>query len=265
MISEAQLHYLFGYLPFTAVQLQHESGIKKWLKHGFRIELVSDVFLMGKAILCFKVVSILTFLCQLHSLLFLNSNIVYLLVLRKDTHPETSLNKLTAINSDVKGTRKSDLKLHLLVGYLLIMGTTYLFKFQYTAIWDALFDLQEIITIVHCTFVQFAFLKRIQILKNQRSELEEMVVKLRSWVGFILEINQAYSAQFSAWFVRFMTVFLWSMSAFWTVYGLHSEYDCMEFHAPVTALITQTQVMALGMVLAWSCTQVQHSVSTQIK
>lgn len=124
-------------------------------------------------------------------------------------------------------------------------------------------DLIGDLFLFHVIFILYISMRRIQTLESLTEKGYNVcsTMKLRRMLNYIFEFNASCSLQLAIWVIKDMILFVWSLSLYWVVYGLHSEFDCTEYHHPLLSFISESRGMFKSLVLAFISSKIQNCVS----
>ncbi|KAG8279578.1 hypothetical protein J6590_079417 [Homalodisca vitripennis] len=93
-------------------------------------------------------------------------------------------------------------------------------------------------------------MNRIQVKAQETDNVLELLATTRSILGFNQKIDDMFCMRTANVVEHGLLNFLLSLTAFWSIYGLHKEFYCIENHSPVFALLVQchifTELFCLG-------------------
>ncbi|KAG8247992.1 hypothetical protein J6590_049335 [Homalodisca vitripennis] len=109
--------------------------------------------------------------------------------------------------------------------------------------------------------------KRVQLVTFQTEQHQDtvrLVLKLRK----LFELNQKlkinYSLRAANSLLAGSLVFLQSISAYWRVYGLHYDIDCLEYHAPIATVFAHGHYLDELQSIAWSASRLKSLIQSLI-
>ncbi|KAG8270051.1 hypothetical protein J6590_093772 [Homalodisca vitripennis] len=149
------------------------------------------------------------------------------------------------------------------VGLAVIQLLPYLRFVQYVDNFYIINTVTTTFSMIQAVLMKHMVSKRMKCIVEKAAETHDIldvIATTRRTLGFNQKVNEVFSLRVANAVANGLIVFLQCLSAHWTVYGLHQEVRCFEYHSPILASVLQSYIIFQLLFLAGTSSKISSFV-----